>query len=37
VLGIWSLLEIFQGVNYFRRLLGLFIAVMTLLTVLGIG
>jgi hypothetical protein len=36
-LGIWSLLEIFQGVNYFRRLLGVFIAVMTVLTVLGIG
>jgi len=36
-LGIWSLLEIFRGVNYFRRVLGLLIAVMTLLTVLGIG
>lgn len=36
-LGVWSVLEILQGVNYFRRLLGLFIALMTLLTVFGIG
>jgi hypothetical protein len=36
-LGVWSLLEILQGANYFRRLLGLFIAAMTLLSVLGVG
>lgn len=34
----WSLLEIFRGVNYFRRALGLFIlflAIMSLLKSLG--
>jgi hypothetical protein len=36
-LGVWSLLEILQGVNYFRRALGVFIALMTLLTVFGVG
>jgi hypothetical protein len=34
-LGIWSLLEIFRGVNYFRRLLGLCIACLTVLTIVG--
>jgi hypothetical protein len=34
-LGIWSLLEIFRGVNYFRRVLGLCVAVLTLLTIVG--
>lgn len=34
-LGIWSLLEIFRGANYFRRLLGLCIALLTLLTIVG--
>jgi hypothetical protein len=37
VLSVWALLEIFQGVDYFRRLLGLFIFVMTVMTVFGIG
>lgn len=36
-LGVWSLLEIFQGVNYLRRLLGLLIAVLTILSVFGVG
>ena len=36
-LGVWSLYEVFQGVNYLRRLLGLFIAAMTLLTVFNVG
>jgi hypothetical protein len=27
---VWALMEIFQGVNYFRRLLGLAILVLTL-------
>ncbi|HVA10826.1 MAG TPA: hypothetical protein VNG32_01510 [Candidatus Dormibacteraeota bacterium] len=36
-LGVWSLFEVFQGVNYLRRLLGLSIATMTLVTVLGVG
>jgi len=36
-LGVWSLLEIFQGVNYFRRLLGLCVAVLTLLSIFGVG
>ncbi len=34
-LGVWSLLEIFRGDNYFRRVLGLCIACLTLLTILG--
>ncbi len=36
-LGIWALYEVFQGVNYLRRLLGLGIAIMTLLTVFNVG
>ena len=36
-LGIWALLEIFKGANYFRRALGFCVAGMTLMTVLGIG
>ena|ERR1035438_2758402 len=36
VLVIWALLETFKGVNYFRRLLGTTIAVMTILSVFGI-
>jgi hypothetical protein len=36
-LGVWSLLEIFQGVNYFRRLLGVCVALLTLLSIFGVG
>jgi hypothetical protein len=36
-LAVWALLEIFQGVNYFRRLLGLIVALLTLLSVFGVG
>lgn len=36
-LAIWSLLEIFQGVNYFRRALGVCIAALTIVTIFGIG
>lgn len=36
-LGIWSLLEIFKGASYFRRLLGLCVAAITLLSVFGVG
>lgn len=32
VLIIWSLLEIFKGVNYFRRLLGTVVLVVTVLS-----
>ena len=37
VLGIWALLEIFRGVNYFRRALGLFILFITIASAFGIG
>lgn len=36
-LGVWSLLEIFRGENYFRRLLGLCVALLTVMTVFGVG
>lgn len=36
-LGVWSLLEIFQGANYFRRALGLLVAISTIVTVFGVG
>jgi hypothetical protein len=37
VLVIWSLLEIFKGVNYFRRGLGLFVLALTIGSLFGIG
>ncbi|HEY5442243.1 MAG TPA: hypothetical protein VIJ68_01755 [Candidatus Saccharimonadales bacterium] len=37
VLAIWALLEIFKGVNYFRRALGVFILLLTIGTLFGIG
>jgi hypothetical protein len=36
-LSVWSLFEIFRGVNYFRRLLGFCIAILILLSVFGVG
>jgi hypothetical protein len=36
-LSIWALLEIFRGVNYFRRILGLCVAILTIMTVFGLG
>ena len=37
VLAIWSLLELFKGVNYFRRALGLFVLLLTIASVFGVG
>jgi len=37
VLVIWALLEVFRGVNYFRRGLGLVILLMTVGASFGIG
>lgn len=37
VLAVWALLEIFKGVNYFRRALGLVILLMTVGATFGIG
>ena len=36
-LGVWSLLELFKGVNYFRRTIGFIFASITILSVLGRG
>lgn len=36
-LVIWALLEVFRGVNYFRRALGVVILLMTIGSVFGIG
>lgn len=36
-LSVWALLEIFRGVNYFRRLLGLLVAVLIILSIIGVG
>jgi hypothetical protein len=36
-LAIWALLEIFRGVNYFRRALGLFVLLMLIGGAFGIG
>ncbi len=37
VLAIWSLLELFRGVNYFRRALGAVILLITVAAAFGIG
>lgn len=37
VLVIWSLLEIFKGVNYFRRLFGAFVLVLVVLAAFRIA
>jgi hypothetical protein len=37
VLTIWALLEVFKGVNYFRRLLGLFVLFLVVGSAFGIG
>jgi hypothetical protein len=37
VLATWALLEIFKGVNYFRRGLGLVVLLMTVGATFGIG
>jgi hypothetical protein len=37
VLAIWALLEIFKGVNYFRRGLGLFVLLVTIAGAFGVG
>lgn len=34
---IWSLLEIFRGVNYFRRVLGLAVLALTVASIFKIG
>lgn len=36
VLAVWAGLEIFRGVNYFRRLLGLLVLVYTVITFIKI-
>jgi hypothetical protein len=33
-LSVWAILEIFRGVNYFRRLLGLIVLVYIILTII---
>jgi hypothetical protein len=37
VLAIWSLLEIAKGVNYFRRAFGLFVLLLVVSGVFGVG
>ncbi|HEY1063879.1 MAG TPA: hypothetical protein VGE30_01115 [Candidatus Saccharimonadales bacterium] len=37
VLAIWSLLEIFKGVNYFRRLFGGFVLLLVVLAVFRVA
>lgn len=37
LLAIWSLLEIFKGVNYFRRALGVLILAITIAGIFGVG
>jgi hypothetical protein len=37
VLAAWSLLEMFKGVNYFRRALGAFILLITIASAFGVG
>jgi hypothetical protein len=34
---IWSLLEIFRGVNYFRRVLGLVVLLVTVASIFKVG
>lgn len=36
-LALWALLEVFRGVNYFRRALGLIVIVLMIANRLGIG
>lgn len=36
-LAIWASLEIFKGVNYFRRGLGLVVLILVTMTVFGVG
>jgi hypothetical protein len=36
-LAIWALLEIWKGVNYFRRALGVIILIMTILAFFKVG
>lgn len=37
MLVIWALLEVFRGVNYFRRLLGLVVLLITLASIFKVG
>ena len=37
VLAVWSLLEIFKGVNYFRRLMGAVVLVLVVLAVFRVA
>jgi hypothetical protein len=37
VLAFWALLEIFKGVNYFRRLLGAAVLLLTIASAFNIG
>jgi hypothetical protein len=36
-LGVWSLLEIWKGVNYFRKALGLVVLFMVVASIFGVG
>jgi hypothetical protein len=36
-LEVWAILEFLQGANYFRRILGFIIGLLTLLTVFNVG
>ncbi|HUA13608.1 MAG TPA: hypothetical protein VL989_03855 [Candidatus Sulfotelmatobacter sp.] len=36
-IAIWSFLELFQGVNYFRRVLGLVVLLSTIATIINIA
>lgn len=36
-LGLWSLLELFRGVNYFRRALGAIVLLITVASMFGVG
>lgn len=37
ILGIWAILEILQGVNYFRRGLGVVVLIFVLMSVFKVG
>lgn len=37
VLAVWALLEVFKGVNYFRRILGLIVLVLIIAALLKVG
>jgi hypothetical protein len=36
-LSVWALLEIFKGVNYFRRLLGVIVLIMIIASFFNVG